>query len=62
VSVHIYDYMTLNALPCYFPTHEIHIYMDVIYVNADLLSSDHVLHTSSSTNPITTRENSIEGL
>jgi len=62
MSVHIYDDMTLNALPCYFLTHEIHMSIDVIYVNAALLSSSHALHTLGSTNPITTRENSTEGL
>jgi len=36
--------------------------MDMIHVNAALLSSSPALHTPSSTNPITTRENSIEGL
>jgi len=62
VSVHIYDDMTLDALPYFFLTHEMHISMDVIHVNATLLSSSHALHTSGSTNPITTRENSTEGL
>jgi len=61
VSVHIYDDMTLNVLPCYFLTHEIHISKEVIHVNAALLSSSNALHTSGSTNPITTRENRIKG-
>jgi len=62
MSVHIYDDITLNALPCYFLTHEIHMSMEVIHVNTALLSSSHTLHTSGSTYPIATRENSIEGL
>ena len=61
-SVNIYDDMTLSALLCYFLTHEIDISIDVIHVNVALLSSNHTLHTSSSTNPITTRENNTEGL
>jgi len=36
--------------------------MNVIHVNAALLSFSHALHTSSSTNPTITRENSIDGL
>ena len=62
VSVNIYDDMTLSALLCYFLTHEIHIFIDVIHVNVALLSSNHALHTSSSTNPTITRENSIDGM
>jgi len=62
VSVNIYDDMTLSALPCYFLRHEIHISIDVIHVNVALLSSNQALHTSSSTSPIITRENSIDGL
>jgi len=62
MSVHIYDNMTLNALPCDFLMHEIHISMDVIYVNVALLLSSHALHPSGSTNPAITRENNIEGL
>ena len=63
MGVHIYDDMTLNALPYYFLTHEIHISMDEIHVNvAFFLLSSHALHTPGSTNPTITRENSIEGL
>jgi len=36
--------------------------MDVIHVNAALLSSSPALHTSGSTNPNIIRGNSIEGL
>ena len=62
VSVNMYDDMTLSALLCYFLTHEIHISIDVIHVNVALLSSNHALYTSSSTSPIRTQENSIDGL
>ena len=62
MSVNIYDDMTLSTLLCYFLTHEVHISTDVIHVNVALLPSNHALHTSSSTNPIITRENSIDGL
>ena len=62
VSVSIYDDMTLSALLCYFLTHEIHISIDVIHLNVALLPSNHALHTSSSTSPIITREDSIDGL
>ena len=62
VSVNIYDDMTLSALLCYFLIYEIHISIDVIHINVALLSCNHALHTSSSTNPTMTRENSIDGL
>ena len=51
---YIYDDTTLNALPCYFLTHEIHISMDEIHVHIDLLLSSHALHTSGLTNPTIT--------
>jgi len=54
VGVHVYDDMTLNSLPCYFLTHEIHISMGVIHVNVALLLSSHALHTLGSTNPTIT--------
>jgi len=57
-----HDDMTLSILPCYFLTHEIYISIDVSHVNIALLSSDHTLHTLSSTSPVITRENSIDGL
>ena len=62
VSVNIYDDISLSALLCYFLTHEIHISIDVIHVNVALLSYNHALHTSSSTSPIITHENGIDGL
>ena len=62
MSVNIYDDMTLSALLCYILRHEIRISIDVIHVNVALLSSNHALHTSSSTSPIITQENSIDGL
>jgi len=61
VSVHIYDDMTLNALPCYFLTHEIHT-IDVIHSNVALSSSSQASHTLGSTNLTITQENSIDGL
>jgi len=54
--------MTLNALPCYFHTHEIHTSIDVSHANVALLSSSYVLQTSSSASPTLTLENSIDGL
>ena len=57
-----HDDMTPSILPCYFLTHEIYISIDMIHTNIALLSSNHTLHTSSSTSPIITRENSIDGL
>jgi len=62
MSVNVYDDMTLSALLCYFVTQEIHISIDMIHLNVALLSSNHTLHTSSSTSPIITPENSIDEL
>ena len=49
-----HDDMTPSILPCYFLIHEIYIFVDVIHVNIALLSSNHALHTSSSTSLIIT--------
>ena len=62
VIANTYDGMTLSALLCYFLIHDIHISIDMIHVNTVLLSSSDALHTSGSTNPIITRENSTERL
>jgi len=57
-----YDDMSPSIPPCCFLTHEIYISIDVIHVNIAPLSSNHSLHTSSSTSPVITRENSFDGL